>query len=393
MRLFDTERHEPLCDAAWDASLAERALRSIVADAVAAGDARGGSWPSHPLDDDAPNDGTTLYMGAAGVVWALGRLADEGAIPRDGRFRVWALALPARYLGAPDTGTVVPSYFLGEAGVLLTALRAEPRSAWKNRLFDAIERNAENPTLEALWGAPGTMLAAVFAYEMTGDERWRGLYRTNVAALTRRWLRHGGDRYALWTQQLYGRTRRLLGAAHGFAGNAFALLRGLDLLAESERAPLADRAVDTLRNTAAVDEAYANWAPEPESDRFLVQWCHGAPGMITSFRRAPKDPALDSLLAQAGELIWRAGPLRKGASLCHGTAGNGAAFLTLFERTGNAVWLDRARRFAMHAIRQVDAARDEYGRGRYSLWTGDLGVAVYLRQCTTGRGGLPSLDF
>jgi hypothetical protein len=30
-----------------------------------------------------------------------------------------------------------------------------------------------------------------------------------------------------------------------------------------------------------------------------------------------------------GELTWRAGPLRKGAGLCHGTAGNGFAFLRL----------------------------------------------------------------
>jgi hypothetical protein len=32
-----------------------------------------------------------------------------------------------------------------------------------------------------------------------------------------------------------------------------------------------------------------------------------------------------------GELTWRAGPLAKGANLCHGTAGNGYAFLALFE--------------------------------------------------------------
>jgi hypothetical protein len=31
-----------------------------------------------------------------------------------------------------------------------------------------------------------------------------------------------------------------------------------------------------------------------------------------------------------GELTWRAGPLEKGGGLCHGTSGNGYAFLVLF---------------------------------------------------------------
>ena len=57
-------------------------------------------------------------------------------------------------------------------------------------------------------------------------------------------------------------------------------------------------------------------------------------------------------------------------------------------------WLDRARRFAMHALDQVRRLRAQNGRGRYSLWTGDLGVALYAADCITGRGGgvYPVLD-
>lgn len=33
-----------------------------------------------------------------------------------------------------------------------------------------------------------------------------------------------------------------------------------------------------------------------------------------------------------------------------------------------------------------------HGRRRYSLWTGDPGVAVYLHGCLTGRAGMPVLD-
>ena len=64
--------------------------------------------------------------------------------------------------------------------------------------------------------------------------------------------------------------------------------------------------------------------------------------------------------------------------------GNGYAFLKLFERTGDELWLERARGFAMHAIEQVERARAEYGRGRHTLWTGDLGTALYLQSCLAG---------
>ena len=113
-----------------------------------------------------------------------------------------------------------------------------------------------------------------------------------------------------------------------------------------------------------------------------TQWCHGAPGIVATLAGiAPDDEAFTRLLVAGGELTWQAGPLRKGPTLCHGTAGNGLAFLALLRRTGDERWLERARRFGMHAADQVEQARAEYGRGRHSLWTGDPGVALYLRSC------------
>jgi hypothetical protein len=43
----------------------------------------------------------------------------------------------------------------------------------------------------------------------------------------------------------------------------------------------------------------------------------------------------------------------------------------------------------MHAARQVESSRGEHGRGRYTLWTGDLGTALYLADCVDGRGQFP----
>jgi hypothetical protein len=79
-------------------------------------------------------------------------------------------------------------------------------------------------------------------------------------------------------------------------------------------------------------------------------------------------------------------------SLCHGVPGNGFAFLKLFRRTGEIRWLERARRFAMHAIEQEERFRLQYGQRKYSLWTGHLGLAIYLRSCITATADIPTLD-
>ena len=98
----------------------------------------------------------------------------------------------------------------------------------------------------------------------------------------------------------------------------------------------------------------------------------------------------EELLLAGAELTWRAGPhgLKKGSSICHGTAGNGYAFLKAFERTGDEQWLERARRFAVHALEQVERR----GTGHYSLFTGDLGVAVYVADCLDGSTRFPVLE-
>jgi len=112
--------------------------------------------------------------------------------------------------------------------------------------------------------------------------------------------------------------------------------------------------------------------------------------MVTSLAALPEP--IDGLLIAGGELVWAAGPLTKGANLCHGTTGNGFAFLKLFERTGDPIWLARARSFAMHAIRQSDAEAEAFGQRRYSLWTGDLGLACYLWECVRVTARFPTLD-
>ena len=165
----------------------------------------------------------------------------------------------------------------------------------------------------------------------------------------------------------------------------------------SKWALIAERALATLQATARHAEGGTNWFPginpkRPADWLPLVQDCHGAPGIVCRLATAPHTPEWDALLLQAGALVWHAGPLTKGAGLCHGTAGSAFAMLKLWRRSADAVWLDRARALAMHGWGQVERHRVAYGQGRYSLWTGDLGVACLLWNCIAGSDAIPTLD-
>lgn len=330
-------------------------------------------WPAHPLDNGADDGGTTLYFGATGVLWALRYLGQ----PLEVDYRVLAERNAREY---PSFGAYPEhaSYLMGDVAALLLAGAREP-------LRERIANNLRLPPKELLWGMPGTMLAAVFLDQ-------RELYARQAERLlgALQETPHG----PLCVQELYGERRLYLGPAHGFAGHMLALLRGWHWLDDGQRERVSSAVMRTLALNARETDEGVNWPAAAEEDApLLVQWCHGAPGMITSFADAPfMSPELERLLVRAGELVWHAGPLAKGPNLCHGTAGNGYAFLKLFRLTADSRWLVRARAFAMTAIEQCRDARRKYGRARYSLWTGDAGVAVYLHDCLRAESRFPTLD-
>ncbi len=391
--LWDPDRHELLIDEPWDAEVARGGIRTLAADAEGAFD-EAMLWPMHPLDGPAATGGppTSLYLGASGVAWALDQLHRRGAIIAARDWRATARRFVDVHLAMPEIGEPAPSLMLGEVGVRAVA------DLGHDRLYELIESNIEHVSLEMLWGAPGTMLPALFLFERTGEDRWRELFVRNAEHLLRTFVYHDDFDVWMWTQDLYDERVRLLGAGHGFAGNVFALLRGAAVLSDAQRATVVERAAHTLRSIALRDGPLANWMPHvgpPRRgrDKILVQWCHGAPGMILGLSRLPPNDEVDALLIAGAELIWRAGPLAKGAGLCHGTAGNGYALLAMHTRTGDPRWLERARRFAIHALAQARSMARDHGRGRYSLWTGDLGVALFLRDCIDGGGEFPAWGY
>jgi hypothetical protein len=382
--LYAPQLHEPVIDAAWEPERVRAGIRAIAEDAEAAFD---DGWLIHPADDPTPDDPErprNVYLGGAGVVHALTLLAERDLIEP---VRDYVPYLDRPF--SPDWPDLDhrPSLWGGELGILYVLHRLAPTAATADRIAELVAANSEDPHCELMWGSPGSMLAARAMHEATGEQRWLELWRRSAS-----WLRGRVEPdTGVWQQELNGRQARYIGPAHGFTGCVLALSAEPD--AELERL-----AADTTRRYAVEEEGQANWPPvadprvklEVPGQGIRTQWCHGAPGVVASLAGlAAGDAEHERLMIAGGELTWTAGPPAKGANLCHGTAGNGHAFLALHARTGDELWLERARAFAMHALAQVERWRVEIGRGRHTLWTGDVGTALYLADCLDGRGRLP----
>jgi hypothetical protein len=394
--LYRPEAFEPLTETAWHEGRVRDRVRAIVADTD---DALRGPRLLWRADDWDRWQGTSpmknLYVGAAGVLWALDQLRKRGHAEAQldladigrralARFREKSDLPKAMKLPVPRESALLA----GETGILLVAWRLDPADELADDLHARVRANVDNEADEIMWGSPGTLIAARAMLEWTGDERWREAWNESAEALL---TRRGTD--GLWVQRMYGQELRGLTPPHGVTGNVQALLPLLD----GERGDLLRRETGAvLERTAVVEHGRANWPPRDRPDlpgpdgQIRVQWCAGGPGIVIAAAGY-----LDERLLLAGaELPWHTGPpgLEKGPGICHGTAGNGYAFLKAFERTGDEEWLQRARRFAVHALEQVERLRAERGRGRYSLWTGDVGAALYAADCLDGRSDYPIFD-
>jgi hypothetical protein len=383
--LFDPRVHERLIEESWDPERVRAAIREIVEEAERSFD---DGWRTHLLDIDDEGDETrrfrTIYLGGAGVVQALDSLQRRGLVELR---RDYVSYLERAYEPDFPDNDHERSLWMGETGIRLVLYRLSPSRENADRLAELIAENVRDERRELMWGSPGTMLAAAAMHELTGEARWLDLWRESAAWLRTEWEPKTG----LWTQRLHGLVEQFIGPAHGFAGCMLALSRDAD--DDDHR-----RAAETTARYAVEADGLANWPPVSSMQSLdgnrdgsiRTQWCHGAPGVVASLALlAPDDDEHGRLLRAGGELTWRAGPLSKGASLCHGTAGNGYAFLALLEHTGDELWLERARAFAMHSAAQVARARSELGRGRHTLWTGDPGTALYLADCLAGGGAVP----
>jgi hypothetical protein len=326
--LYEPTRFDALIDEPWVPARVEDAIAAIVADADVAFDPKA-LWPAHEWDArEKPLPLSGLYVGAAGVIWALDELQERGRA-ESSRDLAAAVVRAVEFERAKPDFAADEHYrpgalISGETGALLVAFRLTCDPALADDVYALVRGNVDNPTDDISWGAPGTLLAAWAMGEWTGERRWDRAASESASALRER---RGGD--GLWRQD---DDYRGLSTLHGVAGNTLALLR------------------------FEPDDAVAS-----ESAAVLSQRA-GAHGD------------------------------EKGHGLCHGTSGNGFALLKAFARTGDERWLERARRFAVHALAQAERMATANGRRRYSLFTGDVGTALFAAACLDADARFPIVD-
>ncbi len=383
--LYEPAQFEPLIDEPWAPARVEDAIGAIVSDADSAFDP-GTLWPAHASDSDGrPLKG--LYSGASGVIWALDALRRGGHAETSldlAAATLHALELERAEPGAAEDEHWRPGALLdGETGPLLVSFRLTSDPGLADDLRTLVRGNVDNPTDDISWGTPGTLLVALAMAEWSGETRWTEAARESAAALR---ARRGED--GLWRQD---DDYRGLGTLHGAAGNTLALLR-----LEPDDA-LAAGTAGVLARHAVREDDLANWPGatgrplvRPRDGRICLQWCTGAPGILVG----AWDYLDEELVLAGAELVWQAGAhgAEKGHGLCHGTSGNGFALLKAFARTGDERWLEQARRFAVHALAQAEQMAVESGRRRYSLFTGDVGTALFAAACLGADPRFPIVD-
>ena len=384
--LFKPEAFEPLTETQWDAARARDGIRRIVADVDAAFDVDK-LWPADEWDGwQAPTPMKNLYVGAAGVILALDMLRRRGDADTQLDLAAAALQTLAAVRDAPD-------FMAGERlhaaeSALLRARRGSSSSrgaSARARISSATCSSSCAQTSTARrTSSCGALRARCLppARWRTGPARAHGATQSHESAdaLSRRRAPTGCGRS--------GST-----AANSAASAPPTASSGMSRPSRHcsrRNAREGDRGATCARGSARGRPrelaGCCGRSARHRDGEIRVQWCAGAPGIVTSAATY-----LDEELLLAGaELPWRTGPARagEGPGICHGTAGNGYAFLKTFARTGDELWLDRARRFAMHALEQVERR----GRGRYSLWTGDLGVALFAADCLDARTAYPVLE-
>jgi serine/threonine-protein kinase len=174
---------------------------------------------------------------------------------------------------------------------------------------------------------------------------------------------------------------RSLGAAHGWAGYLYALLRWSEA-AGSEPPPDLTRRLDELGGLALPAGRGLRWpydAAQPMPHGGLeASWCNGAAGHVALWTAAHRLLGEDRFESWSRRAAWTAyeSPIPSGGDLCCGFGGRAYALLSCYRHSGEEVWLSRARSLAERAavnIRANSLRRD-------SLYKGEVGVALLVAE-------------
>ncbi|HXC23674.1 MAG TPA: lanthionine synthetase LanC family protein, partial [Solirubrobacteraceae bacterium] len=186
---------------------------------------------------------------------------------------------------------------------------------------------------------------------------------------------------------------RSLGAAHGWAGVLFSLLRWCEASAVKPETAVGDR-LDQLASLGQPGGRGMHWAHSvgqaPYANPVPASWCNGAAGYVPLWTLAHRLIGEDAYARLAQGAAWST--YEDGAEvpdLCCGLAGRAYALLNLYRHGGEGAWLARARECAERAAVGIRVAATR----RDSLYKGEIGVALLVAEIEDPlRARMPLFD-
>src|SRR5438045_4915001 len=173
--LYEPTRFDALIGEPWVPARVEDAIAAIVADADTAFGATA-LWPAPEWDARGkPLPLAGLYVGAAGVIWALDELRKRGHAESARDLAAAVVRAVELERATPDFATdehYRPGALMsGQTGALLVAFRLTRDPALADDVHALVRDNVDNPTDDISWGAPGPLLAAVAMGDRPAEPR------------------------------------------------------------------------------------------------------------------------------------------------------------------------------------------------------------------------------
>ncbi|KAI5582501.1 hypothetical protein BDE02_07G090500 [Populus trichocarpa] len=231
---------------------------------------------------------------------------------------------------------------------------------------------------ELMYGRAGFLWAALFINKHLGEGTLPSDLLLPVVDAVLAGGRAGASDNAACPLMYRWHGTRYWGAANGLAGILLVLLN-FPLSKED-----AEDVKATLRYMMSNRFRHSGNYPSSEGNPRdkLVQWSHGATGMVITLCKAsemfPNDREFRDAAIEAGEVVWKSGLVKK-AGLADGVAGNAYAFLSLYRLTGESIYEERAKAFASFLYHNASGlVTIGHARGAdhaYSLFQGLAGTA------------------
>lgn len=238
-------------------------------------------------------------------------------------------------------------------------------------LYDTNPDDLTDVSNELLVGRIGYVMACLFVNHFLNENVVD--YNATIEPVIKKILEKGRELHlSHLSWKWHG--KEYIGAVHGIAGILYVMLHMEQIRTNTEHINEFDKTCQWLLKQQLPT---GNFPSHEGKEDLLVQFCHGAPGafplLLRMYQITGKKEYLESC-KQACDCIWKYGVLRKGACICHGTAGNLYVFLHMYSAFPDTKYCKMAIYFALKAMESVELGVTY----KKNLYEGSSGVLIAL---------------